>query len=165
MSSRVKLVVLDLDLVLWDHRDVTSLELPLKRVDDRTVVDSRGDKVTLRDGVEEFLKAIKERGILLSTCSWNELEKAVAVLKAFSLDGYFDLLMIEPHPEKDLMMEKILEHFRSFGISEDEVLFIDDRSDMLEKVKRKFPGVRTLRFHPDGDAFSFHDLKRYVLGE
>jgi len=167
MPGKVKLLVLDLDRVLWDHHDATSLELPLKRIDERTLVDAKGEVVTLRDNVPDFLFKVKKRGILLSTCSWNDYNKAVSVLEAFSLEKYFDLLMIEPHPEKHNMMEKILEHFKKLqpDLSEEDVLFVDDNEEMLEKVKRRFPNMRVLRFHPEGDIFSFSELEGIVLGD
>ena len=164
MPGRVKLIVLDLDQVLWDHHDATSLILPLRRVDERTLVDSSGERVVLREGVRDFLEGARAKGIYLSTCSWNEPEKAIAVLRTFQLDRYFDLLVIEPHPEKDRMMERILDHFAPKGVREDETVFIDDKEEMLEKVRRRYPRIRTLRFHPDGDVHSFRDLERILLG-
>ncbi|RDD52991.1 MAG: hypothetical protein BA066_06750, partial [Candidatus Korarchaeota archaeon NZ13-K] len=106
----------------------------------------------------------KERGIFLSTCSWNNFDKAFGVLKAFDLAKYFDLLVIEPHPEKQLMMERILRHFSKLGVSEEDTLYIDDRAHMLEKVRARFPRLMTLRFHPAGDCFSFLRLMR-ILGD
>ncbi|MDK2383528.1 MAG: magnesium-dependent phosphatase-1 [Candidatus Korarchaeota archaeon] len=164
MPNRVKLIVLDLDQVLWDHHDATSLALPLRRVDERTLVDASGDKVFLREGVRDFLERAKNKGIYLSTCSWNEPDKAIAALRIFQLDRYFDLLMVEPHPEKDRMMEKILNHFTPRGVREEETVFVDDKEEMLEKVRRRYPKIRTLRFHPDGDVYSFPDLERILLG-
>lgn len=165
MQGRVKLIALDLDQVLWDHHDATSLILPLRRIDRRTLVDSGGDRVVLREGVREFLQEARARGIYLSTCSWNEPEKAIAVLRTFDLHRYFDLLMIEPHPEKDRMMERILNHFSGKGVREEEVVFVDDKEEMLGKVRRRYPGIRTIRFHPEGDVFSFSELRKMLLGE
>ncbi len=165
MPARVKLIVLDLDQVLWDHHDATSLKPPLRRVDATTVEDSTGERVVLRDGVEDFLRRARERGAYLSTCSWNEPEKALAVLRAFGLDRYFDLLVIEPHPEKDRMMERILNHFSPMGVREEDTAFVDDKEEMLERVRRRFPGILTLRFHPEGDVFSFSDLGKILLGD
>ncbi len=161
-KRKVKLVVLDLDRVLWDYHDASLIEPPLRRLDDRTVIDSRGVKITLRDGVRNFLDQAKKSGIFLSTCSWNIREKALMLLKAFSLDKYFDFIMIEPHPEKQEMMERILEHFKSKGVGECDVLFVDDKEDMLKKVKDRFPCIRCLRFHPEGDLFSFSELMKWV---
>ncbi|MCS7102706.1 MAG: magnesium-dependent phosphatase-1 [Candidatus Korarchaeum sp.] len=164
MLKRPKLIVLDLDKVLWDHHDVSSLKPPLKRIDKRTLEDSSGDLVTLRDDVREFLSYVKSKGIFLSTCSWNRFDRALEVLTAFELDHYFDLLVIEPHPEKQIMMERILKHFSELGVREEDTLYVDDRVYMLEKVKTKFPQIMTLRFHPAGDFFSFFRLMR-ILGD
>jgi len=161
--DKVKLIALDLDKVLWNHHDATSLSLPLKRLDERTLVDSEGERVVLREGVREFLQKAKAKGIHLSTCSWNEPEKALAVLKAFDLERYFDLLVVEPHPEKDRMMERILNRF--FEVREEEVVFVDDREDMLGKVRSRYPKIRTIRFHPEGEVFSFSELSRMLLGD
>ncbi len=164
MLRRPKLIVLDLDKVLWDHHDVSSLKPPLRRINRRMLEDRSGEVVTLRDDVREFLSYAKGRGIFLSTCSWNEFNKALEVLRTFELDQYFDLLMIEPHPEKQLMMERILDHFSRFGVREEDTLYVDDRAYMLEKVKARFPRLMTLRFHPAGDCFSFLKLMR-MLGD
>lgn len=155
---RAKLIVLDLDKVLWDHYNVSILMPPLRRLSDRTLEDSFGETVTLRDDVREFLASAKRRGIYLSTLSWNSFDKAYEVLRAFELDRYFDFFAIEPHPEKQLMMEKVLNHFSSYGVREEETLYVDDRAHMLEKVKAKFPNIMTVRFHPAGDCFSFRKL-------
>ncbi|MEM0017141.1 MAG: magnesium-dependent phosphatase-1 [Candidatus Korarchaeum sp.] len=164
LLRKPKLIVLDLDKVLWDHHDVSSLKPPLRRVNGRTIEDSSGEVVTLRDDVREFLSYVKTRGIFLSTCSWNRFDRALDVLRAFELDHYFDLLVIEPHPEKDLMMARILDHFSKFGVREEDTLYVDDRVYMLEKVRAKFPRMMTLRFHPAGDCFSFFRLMR-MLGD
>ncbi len=156
--AKIKLVVLDLDRVLWDYHDASSIEPPLSRIGDRIVADSRGVKITLRKGVREFLSRAKSSGIFLSTCSWNDRDKALMLLRAFYLDKYFDYIMIEPHPEKQEMMRRILDHFRDKGVEECDVLFVDDREDMLEKVKAEFPCIKCLRFHPRGDVFDFSEL-------
>ncbi len=164
VKEKVKLVVLDLDRVLWNYHDASLIEPPLSRIDERTVIDSRGVKVTLRDGVREFLSYVKSSGVFLSTCSWNVKEKAMILLEAFSLDKYFDFIMIEPHPEKQKMIEKILEHFRDKEVGECDVLFVDDKKDMLKKVRDRFPCIRCLRFHPEGDVFSFSELMKWMNG-
>jgi len=156
---RPKVIVLDLDKVLWDHYNVSDLTPPFRRISERMIEDRWGEIVTLRDDVREFLSFAKSRGIKLSTCSWNHFDKALEVLKAFELDHYFDLLMIEPHPEKQLMMERILS---SLGVREEEVVFVDDRDYMLEKVRSKFPRIKTIRFHPAGDCFSFRELMKLI---
>lgn len=164
LLRKPKLIVLDLDKVLWDHHDVSSLRPPLRRVNERTLEDSLGELVTLRDDVREFLSYAKGKGIFLSTCSWNRFDKALEVLRTFELDNYFDLLVIEPHPEKHLMMLRILNHFSRFGVREEDTLYVDDRAYMLEKVKTVFPRIMTLRFHPAGDCFSFFSLMK-ILGD
>jgi len=156
---RPKVIVLDLDKVLWDHHNVSELTPPFRRISERMIEDRFGEVVTLRDDVREFLSFAKRRGIKLSTCSWNHFDKALEVLKAFDLDKYFDLLMIEPHPEKQLMMERIL---GSLGVREEEVVYVDDRDYMLEKVRSKFPKIITIRFHPAGDCFSFRKLMELI---
>lgn len=161
---RPKLVVLDLDKVVWDHYNVSILRPPFRRLSDRTIEDSFGERVTLRDDVREFLASVKRKGIFLSTLSWNSFDKAYEVLRAFELDSYFDLLVIEPHPEKQLMMERVLNHFSGLGVTEEELLYVDDRAYMLEKVRAKFPKIMTVRFHPVGDCFSFRCLMKFLGG-
>lgn len=137
---------MDLDNTLWDHPDVSSTTPPYRRVDADTVADSQGSVIKLRSDARSVLTELKKRGIALVVISWNNYDRAAEALKALDLFDLFDLLIIEPHPDKDLMFKQLLKWARARGIEPREVVFVDDNPEMIEKVKRAWPDVRTLRF-------------------
>ncbi|ABL79064.1 magnesium-dependent phosphatase-1 [Thermofilum pendens] len=142
----IKALVVDLDGTLWSHRDISRTRPPFRRVSDGVVVDSTGQEVRLNPCVEEALRAAREAGLRLAVASWNDPEPAVEALKALGVYGYFDLLVIEPHPGKDRMLEKILRELR---LSPGEVVFVDDTEYMVELVREAHPGILSLRMGVD----------------
>ncbi len=92
----MKLLILDLDKTLWSHHNVTDTSPPYRRVAEDTVVDSRGEVVRLNPCARELLELAKSRGLLLAVASWNDPEKALAVLETMGLKEYFDVVVVEP---------------------------------------------------------------------
>ncbi|MEM0345713.1 MAG: magnesium-dependent phosphatase-1 [Thermofilaceae archaeon] len=154
--ANCKLVALDLDKTLWDHPDVSSTVPPYRRVDADAIADSLGSLIRLRRGAREVLRELKRRGIALAVVSWNNYDIAVEALRALDLLDLFDIVIIEPHPHKDLMFKRLLKWARRKGIEAGDVVFLDDNPEMVEKVKHAWPAVRTLRF--GHDVRSFEDL-------
>jgi len=154
--ANCKLVALDLDKTLWDHPDISSTIPPYRRVDADAIADSLGSLIRLRRGAREVLRELKRRGIALAVVSWNNYDIAVEALRALDLLDLFDIVIIEPHPHKDLMFKRLLKWARRKGIEAGDVIFLDDNPEMVEKVKRAWPAVRTLRF--GHDVYSFEDL-------
>ncbi len=70
-TRKIKCVVWDLDNTLWKG----------------TLVE--GDEVALHPGIEELLKYLDQRGILLSVVSKNDFEPAWEKLQQFGLADYF----------------------------------------------------------------------------
>src|SRR5205807_1277147 len=68
----IRLVIFDCDLTLWDHRNVSGLRLPFRKVDAEAVADADGVQVRLFPGVREVLAAIHDQGLLMSVASWNQ---------------------------------------------------------------------------------------------
>lgn len=156
-----RLLALDLDKTLWDHEDVSSTEPPYTRLNRDTVSDSRGSLIRLRAGVREVLETLRGRGVALAVVSWNLYSKAVAVLEAFDLLNLFDLVIVEPHPRKDLMFGKLLEWGVSRGIRPGEVVFVDDKPEMVGMVKRAWPQVTAAVF--GAEVKSFEEVLALVL--
>jgi magnesium-dependent phosphatase-1 len=63
---RIRLVILDADRTLWDHPDISSLTLPFKKVDKNSLIDAKGEAISLFDGIIDLLKGLKERGLIIS---------------------------------------------------------------------------------------------------
>lgn len=159
--GRYRLLALDLDRTIWDHEDVSSTEPPYTRLNRDTVSDSRGCLIRLRAGVREVLETLRGRGVALAVVSWNLYSKAVAVLEAFDLLNFFDVVIVEPHPYKDLMFGKLLEWCVSRGIKPGEVVFVDDRPEMVGRVKRAWPQIAAAVF--GAEVKSFEEVLALVL--
>ena len=61
----IQLVIFDCDRTLWHHEDVSSLQMPFRKVNEETAVDARGIQVRLFSGVRDVLEALRARGGLL----------------------------------------------------------------------------------------------------
>lgn len=111
----IKLVILDADRTLWDHRDVSAMVRPFRLSDRDVLVDSTGNKVRLLRGVRDFLERLKERGLAASIASWNLPGPVMEALQLLALDTYFTNSVVEMHPEKHEMIRKILSKFETQG--------------------------------------------------
>jgi len=147
----IRLVILDCDRTLWEHEDVLMLQAPFTRVDGQTVQDARGEQVRLAAGARELLDALRQRGILISLCSWNRADLVFAILDLLGLTPYFVHPKVEFHPHKDRMIAALLAELAQEGtvLQPEEVLFVDDNPMMLEKVRQGVGPVHTLRAQLD----------------
>ncbi|RLG46076.1 MAG: magnesium-dependent phosphatase-1 [Thermoproteota archaeon] len=152
-----RLIILDLDRTLWDHEDVSRLSPPFRRVSEWEVVDSSGETVRLRAGAREFLRSVRGLGVLLAVASWNRRDRAEPIMDLLGILEFFDLLVIEFHPRKDEMVEKIL---GELGVRPEEAVFIDDDPAMIERVGKRFPGIALILF--GRDASSFEEIGRLL---
>jgi magnesium-dependent phosphatase-1 len=132
------LLLMDLDGTMWDHKNVSDLEPPFKRVSETRVIDSRGIVVNLFTETVKILIWARSSGAIISSLSWNIPEKALAVLEAFGIRDLFHYNMIENHPNKDVMISKLLETLRSNGVSIPlcRIVYIDDRTIHLDNIYR-----------------------------
>jgi len=145
-SERRWLVVLDCDKTMWDHPDATSLNPPFSKLSDDEIIDSSSDRVRLNRGLLRFLRYLKLKGHLIAIASWNEPYNVIELLKLFNLKEYFDEIVVEPHPNKDIMIEKILKKLKA---RPQNVIFIDDNPVMHRLVKKKFPSVISVEYSKD----------------
>ncbi len=158
----VKLVILDCDLTLWDHANVTALRLPLTRVDATTVRDADGVQVRLLPGVHELLAGLHARGILISIASWNQPDPVFAILDLLGLSRYFTRPKVEPHPYKERTIAALLAELAAEGnvLRPDEVLYVDDRALHFRRVREVVGAIHTLR--PGEDVKDLLDVMGYV---
>lgn len=147
----VRLVIFDCDMTLWNHSDVSSLQLPFAANDGDTVRNGHGALIPLFPQVREVLRALEQRGYLLSVCSWNDPEPVYQALELLGLRGYFRHPKVEPHPHKDEMIAHMLEEFAAEGIvlRPAEVVFIDDRTLHTEAIRARLPGLHVLQMWVD----------------
>jgi magnesium-dependent phosphatase-1 len=142
----VRLIILDLDGTIWSHKDISSTSPPFTRINDDVVVDSGSNVIKLDPCARRLLEFAKKNGVLLAIASWNNPEVALQALRILEIDGYFDFPVIEPHPGKDRMIEKILE---KVGISEENAVFVDDTEYMVELVRARFPRMKVYKVGED----------------
>jgi len=142
----LKLIILDLDGTLWSHKDISSTSPPFTRIDDETLVDSANNFVRLDSCARRLLESAKKKGILLAIASWNNPDIALQALRVLGLDGFFDFPVVEPHPGKNRMVEKIL---AELGVDAEDAVFVDDTEYMVELVRARFPGMSVYRVGGD----------------
>jgi FkbH-like protein len=123
-TKKIKCVVWDLDNTLWDG----------------ILVEDGRDRVKLKPGIVEIIRALDGRGILHSIASKNDHDEAVGVLKHFGIDEYFLCPQISWQPKSESMRQIA----RQLNIGTDSLLFVDDSRFELEQVKAACPEVRVL---------------------
>ena len=159
----VRLVILDCDLTLWDHHNVSELRLPFSRVDADTVEDAAGVRVRLQSGAQDLLRGLSERGVLISIASWNRPEPVFAILDLLDLTGFFVRPKVEFHPYKERAVATLLEELAGEGIilRPEEVLYVDDRALHLRRVRAAVGPVQTLR--PGTDIKDLREVLKLIL--
>ncbi|MGD2250107.1 MAG: magnesium-dependent phosphatase-1 [Candidatus Methanofastidiosia archaeon] len=129
------LVILDGDGTLWNG-DVLAgyLTTPLQLINDDTVEDHQGKKVTLKDGVRKVLEELKDKDIYVALASQNRELPVIELLRRLQLAKFFNFLEVS-WTEKDEMILNILEKFEKKGRDPGTVYFVDDFGYNLEIVQ------------------------------
>ena len=119
-----KCVVWDLDGTLWDG----------------ILLEDGQEKLRLRPKMAEIMKALDERGILISAASKNKYEDGMSALKGFGIESLF----LFPQISWDPKSQGIFRIAAKLNIGVDSILFIDDSEFERAEVRSACPGVRTL---------------------
>jgi len=148
---KIKLVVLDADGTIWDHLNISAMKPPFRLEGRDTIVDLDGARLTLNEGIREFLKFARSKGMRISLASWNKPEPVFEALRLFSLTDYFTHPKAEPHPDKADMLTRILRELEEDGVSikPHEVLYVDDRDRHIDDIRVKIGDVVFLRYGVD----------------
>ncbi len=156
----VRLVILDCDLTLWNHANVTALRPPFERDGEDAVRDQDGVRVALYPGVRRLLDGLRARRVLVAAASWNRPEPVDEIFALLGLEPYFDLKKVEPHPHKERLVAALIADLAARGciLQPDEILYVDDRRIHLDAI---YATVGPVRFLQMG-----HDIQRpdEVLG-
>lgn len=110
-----KCVVWDLDNTLWDG----------------ILIEDGPEKIRLKPRIPEILRALDQRGILISAVSKNNHDDALALLRQFDIEEYFLFPEISWNPKS----EGIQKVARSLNIGIDSLMFVDDSRFEREQVK------------------------------
>jgi FkbH-like protein len=123
--SKIKCVIWDLDNTLWDG----------------ILVEDGAELIRLKPEIDNILKTLDERGILLSVASKNNTSEALDALKRFGIVDYFLCPQISWNPKS----ESVSAIARSLNIGLDTLMFVDDSDFELEQVRAMLPQVQTLK--------------------
>jgi len=147
----VRLVVLDCDLTLWDHRNVSALARPFQRVGEDVVEDQHGVRVALFPQVRTLLEGLRQRRMIVACASWNEPAFVDEIFAALNLGRYFDHKKVEPHPEKHRTIAALLDELAARGVrlEPDEVLYVDDRRIHLDAINETVGAIGFLQYGVD----------------
>lgn len=151
-STKKWLLLVDLDGTLWDHPDISQVVPPFKKLDPHTIMDSNNTVVQLHKDTLEIVRWAKNNNAITSTLSWNHPDIAVQVLRVFGVHKLFDYLMIEPHPNKDEMIKKLLDTIRKkqkITFNTNEIVYIDDRTIHLEQIRKNIGNIIFLQRNKD----------------
>lgn len=143
MGKKIKCVVWDLDNTIWDGILIED------------------GIVTLKEGIEQVIKALDERGILQSVASKNEHHEAMLQLKAFGLDQYFIYPQISWNTKADSV--KIIAESINIGI--DTLAFIDDQVIEREEVRFSHPEVMVIDAENYKKLLDFEELTPRFITE
>ena len=147
----VRLVILDLDLTLWDHRNVTGLARPFQSAGDDAVVDQTGVRVSLYPGVRTLLDGLRARKMIVAAASWNEPDAVQEIFDLLHLNHYFDHKKVEPHPNKERLVAALFRDLEATGsrVDPSEALYVDDRRIHLDAIYSTVGPIRFLQFGVD----------------
>ena len=147
----IRLVILDADLTLWNHADISSLTLPFRKVDRNCLIDAKGEALRLFYGVRDLLKGLKERGLIVSLVTWNKPEHVHEAIRLLEIDRFFKLVEVENTPNKHLSIARILAKLSRKGVQlePDEILYVDDSTRHLKDISDKVGRVFFLQMWKD----------------
>jgi magnesium-dependent phosphatase-1 len=147
----IRLVILDADLTLWNHADISSLTLPFRKVDRNCLIDAKGEALRLFYGVRDLLKGLKERGLIVSLVTWNKPEHVHEAIRLLEIDRFFKLVEVENTPNKHLSIARILAKLSRKGVQlePDEILYVDDSTRHLKDISDKVGRVIFLQMWKD----------------
>lgn len=165
VGMAIRLVIFDCDLTLWNHPNVSELQLPFTKLDDETVADAKGVEVRLFPGARDVLSTLRERGILISVASWNRPEPVFAIFHLLGLTEFFVRPKVEFHPYKEKTIAALLQELAADGIvlQPEEVLYVDDRPAHLRRVQAALGPVRTI--HMGTDITDLRIILNYLAEE
>jgi FkbH-like protein len=144
--GRIKCIVVDLDRTLWPW--VLGEEPPV--LDDHAFASFREG---VWGGIHQALKIVKQRGVLLATCSKNDPDDVFerwAELSAFADQNGLSHIVLRP---EDFVLHQINWDRKSgniaaladkLGLAQDAILFVDDSALERAEVAYALPAVRLL---------------------
>jgi magnesium-dependent phosphatase-1 len=156
----IKLIIFDADKTLWDHHNISEFEGEIKKISENEIIDSKGNRLKLADGVREVLSKLKSLGIIIAMATWNFEDKTLKVLEVLGLIHYFDIIVSKPYPYKFIMIREILQELlnKNIKVKPNEILFVDDRRQHFGYVWLYIGNIKCIEMWKDVNSL-FEILK------
>lgn len=122
-SAKIKCVAWDLDNTVWSG----------------TLLDDGRDRLHLRKGVVDVMRALDERGILQTVASKNDPEQALPLLAEYGLQDFF----LHPAVNWGAKSSNLGNIAKRLNIGLDTIALIDDSAFERAEVEAALPMVRT----------------------
>jgi len=165
MGNQLKrwLLAMDLDGVLWDNLDISSVPRPYFKVADGVIENREGIRITLNNEAVNFVKWARENGAIVATMSWNIQENALEALEKLDALDLFDYQGIEYNPRKYERLLNIISILKGKGISiePNDVVYVDDRNIHIDEM-RKYVG-NILFIHIWKEVKDFDEARNIVI--
>jgi len=128
VQSLVIRLVFDADMTLWNHSGISSLTLPFRRTGKNSLIDAKGVSLKLFDGIRELLQELERKRMIIALATWNKPEHVFEAIRLLEIEQFFKFVEAEFHPNKHLLIEKILSKLSREGIQlkPSEVPYADD---------------------------------------
>jgi magnesium-dependent phosphatase-1 len=167
MGDRLKrwLLAMDLDGVLWDHLDISSVSRPYYKVAEGVIENREGIRITLNQEAVAFVRWARENGAIVTTMSWNIPENALEALEKLDAMELFDYQGIEYNPRKYERLLNIISIMKEKGIliEPSKVVYVDDRDIHIDEM-RKYVG-NILFIHIWKEVKGFHEARNIVKSQ
>jgi len=152
----IKLVIFDADKTLWDHHNISEFEGEVRKIEKDIIVDAKGNKLKLAEGVRETLEFLKKMKVIIGMATWNYEDKLIKILELLEIKAYFDIIISKPFPYKFIMIKEIIRILTEKGINvkPEEIIFIDDRRQHFGYVWFYDGNIKCIEMWKDVKSFS-----------
>ncbi len=149
-TSKVKIVVFDVDDTLWHGIDDPRATGRFQRFDDRLVSDGDGHAQEIVQNASEVLEKLRSQGYRLALATMGPEDQVRLFTRAFGIEQYFDFgLSAFDREDKADKIERILCMAASDDpdIAPSHLVFVDDNQGYLAAVNARFPDARCVWAH------------------
>jgi magnesium-dependent phosphatase-1 len=151
-KNPISLVVFDGDDTLWvgldggyisgiNYRDPGREDYTFQPIDDLHIRRNDGQRFELYPEVPGLLKALAQRGVLISLASYNHTAPTLNAMQTFGIAGWFQRPAVAWSSQKDRMILQILQGLlaEGYAVQPETTLFIDD--DHSGTYRRQMAGI------------------------
>lgn len=156
------LLAIDLDGTVWNHKDISAVPMPYKKISDGVIENNDGIRITVYPEALEFIKWARKNGGIITSLSWNIPENAMQALKVLGIDTLFDYHLIEYHPDKYRLLLKLLNELekKNITIPPGRIVYVDDRDIHIQDIRKNIGNI--IFIHIWREVKDFEDAKKII---